>query len=99
MELKRDFANHKRASGENVTLPEGPLFERYQFLSPGMPKQSLRRTPRPETDADAGLFMGILTAVLLLSVLYVAISGVASLQITYAAFDKETGPGKQSKSQ
>ena len=43
--------------------------------------------------------MGILTAVLLLSILYVAISGVASLQITYAAFDKETGPGKQSKAQ
>lgn len=43
--------------------------------------------------------MGILTAVLLLSILYVAISGVASLQITYAAFDKETGPAKQSKAQ
>ena len=35
MELKRDFANHKRASDGNITLPDGPLFERYQYLSPG----------------------------------------------------------------
>ena len=35
MELKRDLANTKRASEGNITLPEGPLFERYQFLSPG----------------------------------------------------------------
>ena len=98
MELKRDLANHKRASGENVTLPEGPLFERYQFLSPGR-SESAPSAPKQNTDPRAGLFMGILTAVLLLSILYVAISGVASLQITYAAFDKETGPGKQSKAQ
>ena len=35
MELKRDVPNTKRASEGNITLPEGPLFERYQFLSPG----------------------------------------------------------------
>ena len=36
--------------------------------------------------------MGLLAGFLLLSVLYIAISGVSSLQVTYAAFDKETGP-------
>ena len=41
--------------------------------------------------------MGILTSLILLSILYVAISSVASLQITYAAFDKETSPAMQSK--
>ena len=35
MDLKRDFAVHERASGENITLPHGALFERYQFLTPG----------------------------------------------------------------
>ena len=34
-ELKRDLGKHKRATGDNITLPDGPLFERYQFLSPG----------------------------------------------------------------
>ena len=39
--------------------------------------------------------MGILAGVILLSIIYVGISGVSSLQITYAAFDKEIGPAAQ----
>lgn len=35
--------------------------------------------------------MGFLAGFFLLSILYVAVSAVASLQVTYAAFDKETG--------
>jgi len=38
-----------------------------------------------------GIFMGFLVGFLLLSILYVAVSAVASLQVTYAAFDKEVG--------
>ena len=80
MDLKRDLSTSKRDSGEKLILPEGPLFERYSFLSPG-------------------LFMGILVAVLLLSILYVGISAIAGLQVTYAAFDKEMGPAAQKKVQ
>ena len=76
MELKRDLSHHKRASNQNITLPEGSLFERYQYLSPG-------------------LFMGLLVTFILVSILYVAITGVASLQVSYAAFDKEMGPSAQ----
>ena len=36
MDLKRDFSNNKRASDGNITLPDGPLFERYQYLGPGI---------------------------------------------------------------
>jgi hypothetical protein len=43
--------------------------------------------------------MGLLVSFLLLSILYVAISAVASLQVTYAAFDKENGPAAQRKAQ
>lgn len=43
--------------------------------------------------------MGLLVSFLLLSILYVAISGVASLQVSYAAFDKENGPSGQKKAQ
>lgn len=43
--------------------------------------------------------MGLLVSFLLLSILYVAISGVASLQVSYAAFDKENGPTAQKKAQ
>lgn len=39
--------------------------------------------------------MGILVSIILLSILYVGITGVASLQVSYAAFDKEMGPAAQ----
>ena len=78
MELKRDHSYHKRASNQTIILPDGPLFERYQYLSPG-------------------LFMGLLVTFILISILYVAINGIASLQVSYAAFDKEMGPSTQKK--
>ena len=43
--------------------------------------------------------MGLLTLIFLASILYIAISAVASLQVSYAAFDKETGPTQQKKQQ
>jgi len=41
--------------------------------------------------------MGIVITVPLLMILYVAISGVSSLQVSYAAFDQEMGPAAQKK--
>ena len=36
MEMKRDFQQARRdEDGEKIQLPDGPLFERYQFLTPG----------------------------------------------------------------
>lgn len=43
--------------------------------------------------------MGFTVGILLLLVLYYAISGVASLQVSYAAFDKEQGQLAQKKGQ
>ncbi len=83
LDLKRGLSstNSKRdSSGDKPILPDGPLFERYSFLSPG-------------------LFMGIFVTLILLSILYVGISAIASLQVTYAAFDKEMGPAAQKKAQ
>jgi len=77
MDLKRDL----RVRVDNGTRPDlRPLFEQYQFLSPG-------------------LFMGLLVGILLLSILYVGISAVSSLQVSYGAFDKEMGPAAQKKQQ
>lgn len=41
--------------------------------------------------------MGLLVFFILLTILYVGINGVASLQVSYAAFDKEMGPAAQKK--
>ncbi|KAK5178130.1 hypothetical protein LTR44_009436 [Exophiala sp. CCFEE 6388] len=46
-----------------------------------------------------GIFMGFLVGLLLLSILYVGISALASLQVTYAAFDKDTSQLGQKKQQ
>ena len=43
--------------------------------------------------------MGLLIGLLLLVILYVGISGLSSLQVSYAAFDKENGPAAQKKQQ
>lgn len=104
VELKRDFESHeRRASSENVTLPDGALFERYQYFTPGTLKTGTVTYLIQQT-ADIhplilGIFMGLLVAIPLLLLLYVAISGVASLQVSYAAFDKETGPASHGKQQ
>ena len=44
-----------------------------------------------------GRFMGLLATFLLLPILYVGISGIASLQVSYAAFDREMGPAANKK--
>ncbi len=46
-----------------------------------------------------GLFMGIIVTIILLSILYVGISAVSSLEVSYGAFDKEMGPAAHKKQQ
>ncbi|KAL6250441.1 hypothetical protein RBB50_002743 [Rhinocladiella similis] len=75
IDLKRDLGLDARAGNgakNNQTMIDGPLFDKYQFFTPG-------------------IFMGLLVSFLLLSILYVGVSALASLQVTYAAFDKEMG--------
>ncbi|KAG5979865.1 hypothetical protein E4U55_004699 [Claviceps digitariae] len=46
-----------------------------------------------------GVFMGIIVALVLLSILGAGIRGLASLEVSYGAFDKEMGPAAQKKQQ
>ncbi|KAL2163074.1 hypothetical protein VTH06DRAFT_6910 [Thermothelomyces fergusii] len=77
----------KRWSGEalEVVAREGsdsannlPLFEKYQFFTPG-------------------IFMSFIVLAVLLSILGVGIKALASLEVSYGAFDKEMGPAAQKK--
>ncbi|KAL9616468.1 MAG: hypothetical protein Q9160_008663 [Pyrenula sp. 1 TL-2023] len=94
--LKRDVATHQPRKVGNQTIVEGPLFEKYQFFSPGIASKITARCKR-RTNRFLGLFMGFTIGLILLSILYVGISGLASLSVSYAAFDKETGPAAQKK--
>jgi hypothetical protein len=43
--------------------------------------------------------MALITFIILMSILYAGISALASLQVSYGAFDKEMGPAAQKKQQ
>ncbi|KAH0290959.1 BIG1-domain-containing protein [Aureobasidium namibiae CBS 147.97] len=80
-DLKRDLNSHiARASNASNPQANLPLFEKYQFLSPG-------------------IFMGGVVSILLFSILYVGISAIAGLEVSYMAFSKEMGPAAQKKQQ
>ncbi|KAF7522288.1 hypothetical protein G7054_g12198 [Neopestalotiopsis clavispora] len=76
-ELKRQVDSVKREKKERDTRP---LFEKYQFFTPG-------------------IFMTLLSLLILFSILGVGISALGSLQVPYGAFDKEMGPAAQKKQQ
>ncbi|KAK7397665.1 hypothetical protein QQX98_012964 [Neonectria punicea] len=44
-----------------------------------------------------GIFMAIITAIVLFSILFVGLRALASLEVSYGAFDKEMGPAAQKK--
>ncbi|KAK2751914.1 hypothetical protein FQN55_008656 [Onygenales sp. PD_40] len=78
MNIKRDNFLHSRQDGEK---PDNrPLFEKYQFLSPG-------------------IFMGLVATLLFTLILYVGFSGLASLKVSYAAFEKDNSPTAMKKQQ
>ncbi|KAK0642306.1 Protein BIG1 [Lasiodiplodia hormozganensis] len=71
----------KRAlSGRAKTGDDVALFEKYQFLSPG-------------------IFMGLSVSIVLFLILYVGVTAVAGLEVSYFAFSKEMGPTAQKKQQ
>jgi hypothetical protein len=62
----------------------------------------MKLTEGRSVNSDAewlGIFMGFLVGFLLLSILYVGVSALASLQVTYAAFDKDMGQLASKKQQ
>ncbi|KAG9725678.1 BIG1-domain-containing protein, partial [Aureobasidium melanogenum] len=80
-DLKRDLNAHVvRASNASNPQADLPLFEKYQFLSPG-------------------IFMGGVVSILLFSILYVGVSAIANLEVSYMAFSKDMGPAAQKKQQ
>ncbi len=46
-----------------------------------------------------GIFMGFVALFVMLSVLYMGLTALSSLQVSYGAFDKEMGPAAHKKPQ
>jgi hypothetical protein len=94
--LKRDIKYEPLKSG-NRSMQDGlPLFEKYQFLSPG---KSFHQHPVESTTnlIHPGIFMGLTISLLLFVMLWIAVSAIAGLEVSYMAFSKEMGPAAQNK--
>ena len=48
---------------------------------------------------SAGIFMGFMASFLFLAILYIGLSALLSLQVPYAAFEKDTSASVQKKQQ
>ena len=94
--LKRDIKYEPLKSG-NHSMQDGlPLFEKYQFLSPG--KSFHHHSVKPSTNSIySGIFMGLTISLLLFVMLWIAVSAIAGLEVSYMAFSKEMGPAAQNK--
>lgn len=49
--------------------------------------------------ATTGIFMGVSVSIVLFLILYVGVTAVAGLEVSYYAFSKEMGPAAQKKQQ
>lgn len=97
-DLKRDVQHGlKRQSKSDNPQDKLPLFEKYQFLSPGKSWHS--NVEARNADLNTGIFMGLVVAILLLSILYVGLNAISGLEVSYMSFSKEMGPAAQKKQQ
>ena len=81
----------RRANSTN----KAPLFEKYQFFTPG--KRSVHKCCDRCLTCNSGIFTGLIALIILLSILTVGLKALASLEVSYGAFDKENGPAAQRK--
>lgn len=101
LDLKRNLMARVVANG-NAT-DDRPLFEKYQFFTPGKYYHFISRPTKYAskepmlTAGTTGIFMGLIVGIIMFMILSVGIAAVSSLQVSYAAFDKEMGPAAQKK--
>ncbi|PGH35050.1 hypothetical protein GX50_02081 [[Emmonsia] crescens] len=86
--MKRDNMPHSHSRRDDDSNDDGdeeqsrnlPLFEKYQFLSPG-------------------IFMGLMAGLLFVMIIYLGLSALLGLKVSYAAFEKDNSPAAAKKQQ
>jgi len=97
-DLRRDIKYEPLKSSSNSTMQDGlPLFEKYQFLSPGRFSLIPSTVGNIANETCSGLFMALTVSLLLVVILWVGVSAIAGLEVSYMAFSKEMGPAAQNK--
>jgi hypothetical protein len=74
-----------------------PLFEKYQFFTPGKSPLVWCYWGQGLLTQGLGIFMAFIVLAVILSILGVGLKALASLEVSYGAFDKEMGPAAQKK--
>lgn len=97
-DLRRDIKYEPLKSSSNSTMQDGlPLFEKYQFFTPGKLLLVYFIVGNIANENCLGLFMGLTVSLLLVVILWVGVSAIAGLEVSYMAFSKEMGPAAQNK--
>lgn len=99
MEIKRDYSAHSsysRSSDESDRRQS--LFDEYQYFTPGT-YHTCVLVICTHSDSMPGLFMGLLASFICIMILYVGVSALGSLEIPYAAFERDTSAAVQKKQQ
>ncbi|KAF5025135.1 hypothetical protein F66182_2775 [Fusarium sp. NRRL 66182] len=101
----------KKTSASEKTIYEPEFIEPVRMnlkrdVSDGMSSQADNKTEydnRPLFQKyqffTPGIFMGLITAIVLFSILGVGLRALGSLEVSYGSFDKEMGPAAQKKQQ
>ena len=96
MDLRRQADDGVKFSSRRTnSTSKAPLFEKYQFFTPG--KCNVLKYCHRCLTCSSGIFTGIIALIILLSILTVGLKALASLEVSYGAFDKENGPAAQRK--
>jgi hypothetical protein len=94
-ELKRDVGAHPGRYG--TAAQSASLFERYVFLSPGRFPFSANLKQDGGLYFWVGVLVGLLAVLPIFLIVYIALSAIAGLKVSYHAFSKDMGPSAQKK--
>lgn len=62
-------------------------------------RQTMPTSTSAFADRHLAIFMSLLVSLLLIIILYVGVSAIAGLEVSYMAFSKEMGPAAQKQKQ
>lgn len=96
--LERGLKRRQERTGDDFQR-DLPLFEKYQFLTPGESGAMSQNVFSANLSMFLGIFMGLTVSIMLFGILYVGVSAIAGLEVSYMAFSKEMGPQAQKKQQ
>lgn len=123
--MKRDNMPHSHSRRDDDSNDDGdeeqsrnlPLFEKYQFLSPGALSSPPWGLPLTSSGRPgiyifscyisltrriiflAGIFMGLMAGLLFVMIIYLGLSALLGLKVSYAAFEKDNSPAAAKKQQ